>query len=321
MKSFGSRKNVEYNAFELIFALFCCNDNIKNKDDVMNANFEDYNDVLKGCTELQFQKYKEDVCMRKYKEIENYINNIKSQLHNIVKEEIIYVYLEGKNITTKKIKDLNKDVDIKKAKADVYIETLSGKMIGISIKQNYKCILTNYSVEKILGELVSKDLRKDLSKERKEVLKQYGINGKNIKKYNGHLGLANEIFYNSLEGTNSYWNLMRKSINNNIIKIKELLIDCMFPIGLKYELYVFNGNMFERLDKIKYRKAKFHEHIDYYFDKNEYRCEAAKMFYQLIVNNKIYKVEIAFKGNAWSQSAQFKTTYEGINSTHKIQYS
>lgn len=313
MKNYRSRKNVDYNSYELIFALYCCNEKIKNKDDVMNANFEEYNNVLMGCTELQFKKYKEDVYVRKNKEIENYINNIKNKLYNIVNDKIKYVYLEGKNIITPKIKDLNKGVDTKKAKADVYLEMENKKIIGISIKQNDKCILTNYSVEKMIGEVSSDNSRKELSKERKKVLKKYGINGKNIKKYNGHLGLANEIFYDTLEGTNSYWNLMRISINNNIIKIKELLIDNMFPIGLKYELYQFNGNIFERLDKIKYRKARFHEHIDYYFDKNEYRCEAAKMFYQLIVNNKIYKVEIAFKGNAWSQSAQFKTIYEGIN--------
>lgn len=296
------RKNPDYNAFELIFALYCCNGKIKNKNDVKNANFKEYSHVLKGCTETKFKKYLEDINRRKEIDIENYIKNIKSQLHNIVKEKIKYVYLEGKTVNTEKIKDLNKGVDIKKAKADIYIETISGKMIGISIKQNKNCQKGNYSVELMLGKLVDKNIRKELSDERKAILSKNDINSKNIIRERKK---ASKLFYNSLEGKNSYWNMLRKYINANIDKIKNALVDYMFPTDLQYELYEFNGNIFERLDKIHNNKIELYEYEDYYLDKKGNRRNDAKMYYRLIIYDKVYKLELRFKGNIWTSSAQF----------------
>lgn len=304
------RKNVDYNGFELILALFACNPNIKNKEDIMNSSLDEYKFMLLGCSDKEFDEYIKDINSRDDISVENYINNIRKQFHKIITDKIKHVYLEGKKITSKKIKDINKNNNSKKAKADIYIETENTKIIGFSVKQDAYCTKTNYSVEKILGELVNIKLRKELSQKRKDILLSVGINGKNIK---NNRDKANKLFYNSLEGSNEYWNLIRESIKNNNDSIKKYLVENIFPLGLMYELYEFNGTSFERLDEINNEEIKFYECTDYYFDNNENRRKAAKMFYKLIVYNNIYRIEIRYKGNIWSSSPQFLTHFECIH--------
>lgn len=303
----GNRKNVDFNGFELIFAIFLCNPNIKNKEDVINYSFEECNLMLIGCSEEEFNEYKKDIHLRKNTLIKDYINNIRNQFNIIVSDKIKYVYLEGKKIKTKKIQEINKKNNNKKAKADIYIETENSKIIGLSIKQNTFCTKTNYSIEKILKELVNDNLRKELSNKRKDILLSEEINSKNISYKRNH---ANKLFYNSLGSSNSYWNLIRESLKNYNNSIKKNLVEHLYPIGLTYELYEFDGTSFERLDNINFDEIKLYEHIDYYFDNNENRRKAAKMYYRLIVNDKIYRIEIRFKGNIWSSSAQFLTHFE-----------
>ena len=57
-------------------------------------------------------------------------------------------------------------------------------------------------------------------------------------------------------------------------------------------------------------KTEFYEHSQYYYDEKNRRRKAAKMFYKLVVNDKKYRIEIRFKGDAWSSSAQFQIHYD-----------
>lgn len=305
------RKDVENNGFELIFALCACDSSIGNQSDIMNATFANYNGKLMGCSEPDFEKYKKDVGTRKAKVVDKYISNFKSVFSNVVSDEIKHVYLEGKTLTTQKLKDLNKGFDTKKAKSDVYVETDS-EIVGFSIKQDTSCTKTNFSVEKMLGELISdatlkKNFKKEIANKRKEVLKAHGIDNKNLK---NNRDKANEIFYDSLERTNLYWNALKEHLDNNSEAIKNELIKNLFPTDLPYKLYEFDGSTIEKLDVSSGDKTEFYEHEKYYHDDKGNRRKAAKMFYKLVVNDKKYRVEIRFKGNAWSGAPQFQTHYD-----------
>ena len=305
------RKDVENNGFELIFALCACDSSIENKSDIMDASFEKYNGKLMGCSEPDFEKYKKDVESRKPKVVDQYIRNFKSAFSDVVNDEVKHVYLEGKTLTTQKLKDLNRGFDTKQAKSDVYIET-DKEIIGFSIKQDKSCTKTNFSVEKMLGELISdkilkKNFKKEIGDKRKEVLKSIGINNKNLKE---NRDKANEIFYDSLERTNLYWNALKEHLDNNSDAIKDELIKNLFPTNLPYKLYEFDGSTLEKLDVSSGDKTEFYEHSQYYYDDKNRRRKAAKMFYKLVVNDKKYRIEIRFKGNAWSGAPQFQTHYD-----------
>ena len=305
------RKDVENNGFELIFALCACDSSIGNKNDIMNASFAKYNGKLLGCSEPDFEKYKKDVDTRKPKVVDQYIRNFKSAFSDIINDEVKHVYLEGKTLTTQKLKDLNKGFDTKQAKSDVYVET-NKEIIGFSIKQDKSCTKTNFSVEKMLGELISdeilkKNFKKEISDKRKEVLKAHGIDNKNLRE---NRDKANEIFYDSLERTNLYWNALKEHIDNNRDAIKNELVRNLFPTNLPYKLYEFDGSTFEKLDVSRGDKTEFYEHEKYYYDDKNRRRKAAKMFYKLVVNDKKYRIEIRFKGNAWSGAPQFQTHYD-----------
>ena len=299
------RKSIEYHSHELIFALSLCNKTISTKEHIMNANYQDYKHML-ICSEDKFMNYKKDVNLRNTDEIYEYISNMRRDLP--ISEEISSVYLEGKRLVSQKIINLNKNIDIKQAKADVYIETLNGLFIGFSIKQNNFCTKSNYSVEKMLSQSLKDKkektiYKKTLSNIRKYILLSNDINGKNIKEQRSK---ANSLFYDNLENTNPYWNVLKKEIDRNIVQIKKGLVYNLFPMNIPYDLYEYNGTTFEQLN-IHIDNIEFYEEPSYYFDKKGFKRKAAKLFYNMRVINKEYRVEIRFKGNIWSSSPQFLT--------------
>lgn len=234
------RKNVEHHSHELIFALVVCNSLLQYKEDIINTSYHYYKSMLFGCDEDKFNKYKKDIFCRKENEVEHYITNIKNK---IPIHDIKYVYLEGKKIITSKLKQLNHHIDLKCAKADVYVETNDGKIIGFSIKQNTLCTKSNFSVEKIISECVENKIqyKKQISDVRKQFLQYNGINGTNIKSMRQK---ANELFYDGLENTNPYWNILKKNIDIHILDIKNCLVKNLFPINIPYDLYEFDGFIF-----------------------------------------------------------------------------
>ncbi len=306
------RKSVEYNAFELIFALCCLFANLHTKTDILNACFNQCKEKgLEGCTKETFEKYQEDVEQRTDSEVQNYIKNFRLNFAGIISATVDKVYLEGKILSTEKLQKLNNGINKKQAKADVYVEDSSQNFYGFSVKQNMFCTKTNYSVEKILSELLGGDegkkLKKDMAMVRRDVLKNVDIDNKNLKQ---NRDKANESFYDSLEGTNIYWKLVREKLANNVKSIEKVLIRSMFSSDLQYPLYEFDGRAFEKLFTTENDHIEFMEHKDYYFNKSGKRRKAAKMFYRLVVNSKVYRIEIRFKGNAWSGSPQFQLHVE-----------
>tara|TARA_B110000091_G_scaffold211548_1_gene256413 strand:- start:43 stop:1086 length:1044 start_codon:yes stop_codon:yes gene_type:complete len=309
-----SRKNVEYSGCELIYAVCALLPAVTTKDEISNIEFNQISEKLKGCDKTEFDKYKEDVRSIKPKKVKTYIENIhKSSPPLPQTSDIQYVYLEGKTLKSPELIALNKGVDNKKAKADVYIKkTTENKYIGYSIKQNDKCTKTNYSVEKILGDFIPnkqerKLYKKQFSEARTGVIED-ALGAKTVQK--SQRKEANELFYNSLGDDNPYWSVIRSKIKANIDEIKKKLVESMFPTDSPYDMYEFDGietsklNITSDMDGVSFR-----EHPEYYHDGNDLtkrRRQTAKMFYQLCVNGKKYRIELRWKGDC-KGSVQFQT--------------
>ena len=64
---------------------------------------------------------------------------------------------------------------------------------------------------------------------------------------------------------------------------------------------MLNGELDDLLSK-----SSFEEYLPYYLNKNGQQKRAAKLFYQLVVDKKKYRVEVRWKGNVHGGSPQFQ---------------
>jgi len=335
--SLSTRRNTDYNFFELVFAL-CALDKehkLKNKADIKKVKYEDVKNKIIGCNEVCFGKYmndgnKSDATINR---VNNHVTNMRKNFHIYVPggfDEVKCVYLEGKILTTPKLKKLNEGVDTKKAKSDVYIETNKGTIVGFSLKQDDKCTMTNYSTEKMLGELfdenVGKTIQENLKQARLKILSENNITKTNYREVRDQLDPAtgnkfihnkiNSLFYDSLEGKNAYWSALKHYIDENSQRISREIVDNMFPVDLQYNLYQFNGKEYMKLN-VPTNIEDFKDHVRFYYEKPTQanikkgdlqvkRRVAAKMFYKMVVNGMHFRIEIRFKNPIISSSPQFQ---------------
>ena len=334
----STRQNTDFNFFELVFAL-CVLDKdstLKSKEDIFKIKFGDVNDKLIGCDETCFDRYMKDGTKSAAKTsiVKNHINNMRDDFSDYVPggfNNVKCVYLEGKNLTTQKLKKLNEGIDTKKAKADVYVETNDGIIVGFSLKQDDQCTMANYSTEKMLGELFDdkktrKDIQEKLKQARLEILKTNGITKENYKAIRDEVdpltkkkrkdNRINMLFYDSLEKTNAYWNALKHYIDENSERVSREIVDNLFPVDLKYNLYQFNGSEYMKMN-VPTTIGAFNDHVRFYYDKptkkdiregitDDKRKSAAKMFYKLIVNGNHYRIEIRFKNPIITSAPQFQ---------------
>ena len=296
------RKNVDNNSYELIISLVLNDLSIETKEQCLGVSYQSVCEKIKGCSEENFNRYKEDIECRSPRIIKLYIYDFKKYilLPPFYTNEISAIYLEGKTITSSKILELNVDINHKYAKADIYVEFATKEIIGLSIKQNQNCTKGNYSVEKMVNEcLITTDEVGNLSKMRKNVLKNAGFET-HIKEQRKQV---NKLFYP--KETNDYWVQVKDYLTVYNEPIKKKLIEYLYPIHLPYVLYEFDGKELKEL-KIDTNDAVLQEHVEYYYTKKKLLRNAAKLFYQLKVNNQIYRVEIRWKGNIHSSSPQFQ---------------
>ena len=297
-KQIKKRKKCEHNCTEYIFAMLLIDRTIHNYEDLLKL--DNINEKIVFNTSEDKEKYVADINTRKINDINNYIYNFHIQIASFPEfalENIVKVYISGKSNKIKKINDLNKEIDTKKAKADVYIEINNSTMYAFSIKQNKKATKSNFSVQKML----SKENNKQLTLLRKKIIDESGICRTDKTKRDE----INKLFYKTNEIP--YWCELKKQINLHNLEIKKQLISYLFPIELPYDIFEFDGEKIKKLNEtIDINAVQFYEHIPYYYDKSGKLRETAKLFYQLIIHEKIYRVEIRWKGNIYNASPQFQ---------------
>ena len=313
-----SRKSTDNNAYELAYALAFIYEN-ENAETIKAKKYSEVinQDVGIEISEHEFDNYMKDLQTRPNKEVNSYLENTRKTFKDKIDKNVKKVYIEGKKLKTRKLIDLNKDNDLKEAKADAYVELEDGKIIGVSIKQDKKCTKSNFSVEKMLSEIVNdKMMGKVLSDARQTVIKNADLESeakklklktttetekKNIRSQ------LNDLFRPSNE--NIYWQKVKEEIEKNKQEIANRIVRNLFPRNLGYELYEFDGSDFNRLDYDKELVITLNEKGRYGRTKKGEERNAAKLFYQLKVDGKKYRVEIRFKGDIWSSSAQFLAHY------------
>lgn len=298
MSNIKKRKNTDNNCFELICALCLEHPSIQIKEDFKNIQYINCK-KLKGCNEEYFEKYKNDLEIRSNNIISSYINNFKQESEKYLEYPIEHIYLEGKNITSQEILELNNNINNKCAKADIYVKYINGQIIGISVKQDEKCTKSNYSVESIINNIVEPENRDLLKNIRKKLLKDEGFETFSKEQRQ----VVNSLFYPNKQ--NDYWDCLREHIINYNDSIKNKLIEYMYPIDLPYKLYEFNG---KNIKEMNYNNciSEFYECKEYYYTTKNKLRNAAKLYYRLIVNNEIYRVEIRWKGTIHNASPQFQ---------------
>lgn len=313
-----TRKSTDNNAYELAYALAFIYEN----ETAETIKEKTYDEVKEQEVEIEiskheFDNYMDDLKTRSNKNVNSYLTNTRKTFKDKIDKKVKKVYIEGKKLKTRKLIDLNKNNDLKEAKADAYVELEDGSIIGVSIKQDKHCTKSNFSVEKMISEIINdKTMGKALSEARQTVIKNAGLesDARKLKlktttkdEKESIRGKLNDLFRPSNE--NIYWNKVKEEIEKNNHEIANRIVRNLFPRNLGYELYEFDGSDFDRLDYNDELTTTFKEHERYRKTKKGEDRTAAKLFYQLKVNGKKYRVEIRFKGDIWSSSSQFQAHY------------
>ena len=293
------RATVEHNGMELVVALLFANSNINNATDLIKMM-----DDVEVYSKIQFNsvndltKYKEDI-LKKTNILNGYIDNFRKKMCflEFVPENIRAIYIAGKKNKHPTIDILNQFVDKKAAKSDIYIELHNNSIFGVSVKQSANAPLSNYSVQRLLD----KEISRALTEEKQRYLNENGFTEFDKTQRQS----MNKLFY-SKNNTNPYWNLLKEQISINKQKIMTQLIESLFCVNVSYDVYEFNGVSFTKLNQvIDLVNVSLEEHLPYYLKKTGEERDAAKLFYRLVVNEKIFKIEIRWKGDIYGPSPQF----------------
>ena len=312
------RATVEYNGMELVLALLVLYDDINTYGEllqkiqdmkenpgnyILTIHFNDPNLALGENDDLK--NYLADIVKK-----ESIVNSFISRFRNLSLKETLHgdkikhIYISGKKNKHTKIDELNKGYDSKAAKADIYIEYTDEdlKIIGVSVKQSKDATKSNYSVQKMLGP----EANTLLTQIKKQFLKDQGYEkfDKDIRKE------VNELFY-PVYAENPYWIAVRQLIEQQKESVVQQLIQHMGCGTVPYPIYEFDGEKIYLLNITSNSSTgasavTFEDHLPYYSDSKGKQRHAAKLFYRLAVNTKIYRVEVRWKGNIHNSSPQFQ---------------
>jgi len=241
----------------------------------------------------------EDLCSRKPKLIENYIDAWNKQ--SLPWSSIEKVILAGKSDKDYPLLvQLNQGLDIKEKKSDVYIlGTLQGDddsvWFGLSVKARKNCPITNYSIEKILPE--SEDCRP---------LCKAILQGAGFAAFTKETRVpCNELFYNK---ENAYWMHLVNLIDTHSDVLMEEVAKGIISENTPYNVFEFDGDSFIDIKSINLEDAVFRPSETFSKKLNGSPRRAAKLWYEIVKDEKIlYKVEIRWKGNMFTASPQMIT--------------
>jgi hypothetical protein len=298
------RASVEYNGMELVVAVLFIYVYISTYDELLEKLkiLEDDANCVKISfnTETDLKNYVNDITKKK-KIVTNFIINFRESIkkyEDFKPDNIKYILISGKKNKHSEINEINKDLDKKVAKSDIYIKFMNDKICGISIKETKFATKSNYSVHKMLGP----ETDKMLTTEKKTYLKEKGYASFDRNKREE----VNQLFYPQNK-ENPYWTKMKEEISKNKLNLTKQLVTPLFCSKVPYDVYEFDGTSFIKLNKNNddFSQITFEEHLPYYLDKKGEERKAAKLFYRLVIEKKIYRVEIRWKGNVHNASPQF----------------
>jgi len=302
VKSFDIKKKratVEYNGMELVVAILFTNSTIHTMNDFMKKinDQEIYSKIVLNTMD-DLQNYKDDI-FKKTDILNDYIANFRNTMNflEFLPDNIKTIFVSGKKNNHSIINLLNKSLDKKAAKSDIYLELHNDKIIGISVKQSIDAPLSNYSVQRLLD----KDTNKFLTNVKKKYLNENGFTC--FDKTQRHN--MNELFYPKNK-TNPYWEKIKENISLYKKSILPQIMDSLYCSNVPYDIYEFNGNSFTKLNKvIDLSEVCLEEYLPYYFTKTGEERQTAKLFYRLVVYEKKFRIEIRWKGNIYDASPQF----------------
>ena len=304
-----SRSAVEFNGMELVCALLILNPKIRTFRQLEKLFESDINDLTSKVVfnkSTDFKEYIDDI-KKKEKMVVEYMQNFRPYIRLWISKPIEKIFLSGKHNTHEEIEKLNKGSCKLEAKSDLYIKFIDGSFYGLSVKQSKDCTKSNYSVQKILRDLQKDDIDKELTLIKKEYLKQHGFDSFRKSRRKD----VNELFYPQNK-QNPYMNKLREELNKNGDYIGKYLVKKLYATSIGYDIYEFNGEELIKLKSFKHMDVSFYEHKPYYYDKKGNERETAKLFYRLVTvdrscnEEKIYRIEVRWKGNVHNSSPQFQ---------------
>lgn len=292
------RATVEHNGMELVIPILLVNQNINNKEELLGSL-----DLVDPKIEFNYpedlNKYKEDI-LKKSKMLNSFIKNFRSEVAQYPvfnTENIARILISGKKNKHKEIEELNKTIDKKAAKADIYIILNDGTTIGISSKQSKDATKSNNSVYNYFD----KESIQNLKKIKLDYLTEKGFPAF----VKSERAKVNKLFY-AQNKENPYWIQLKQLLLLNQDKIKKEVTNFLFCSSVPYDIYEFNGVTFNKVNAaIDPNTIAFEEHLPYYLGKSGKERNAAKLFYQMVVCEKKFRVEIRWKGNVYSAAPQF----------------
>ena len=308
----------ECNGCEYVVALLFDDPSIHNFDSLMTKIKSTNQSKILFNNESDKNEYIKDI-LKKKKIMNDYIYNftLQTDKFNFDFEYIQYIYLSGKICKFEIINNLNKNLDVKQCKADVYIEFKNKEFVGISVKQSVDAQLSNYSTHVILNEIIPGS-KTELTSNKKTFM-----TSNNFTTFQKHLRKdMNTLFYPKNYDNNIYFQTLNNYIQKYNIIIGQMLYDYIYCTSTPYDVYEFNGQTISHLNyannDTNSNKLDFYEHSPYKYDKKGILRNAAKLFYKLEHKNKSFRVEVRFKGNILTTAPQFCIYSENDNMNNNM---
>jgi hypothetical protein len=306
------RKNVENNGIELLVAILLSHESVQTTDQlftVLDQLAESADHITLIYDRANMLKCVEDLKL-KQKMLQKIITNFRTEFVKCAHTTIDKVYLTGKYTVYPEIIQLNKDLDKKAAKGDVYVRLVDGTFVAFSVKQSKAATKSNYSVHKLIGNKED-DVR--LTKIKKDFLVASGFAKHDKAKRDD----VNALFYCGVE--NPYWTEMRLVIEKHKDTIIKGLAENLACVKIPYHMYEFDGEHLSHLNDFMFdlKDVTFEECPEFYRDSKGNMRKCAKMFYKLCINSKAnengesvvlktLRTEVRWKGNVHGAAPQFQ---------------
>lgn len=147
----STRVSTECNGCELLVGILLDQEKINNSTSLyLSLNKYISETKIKFNTLDEKSEYFNNLVNLDTKLIDNYIQKFKKNC-TISLDDIDVIYISGKKNYHDEIEELNKGIDGKSIKSDVYIKLKNNEFIGISVKQSNDATKSNYSVQKLFN--------------------------------------------------------------------------------------------------------------------------------------------------------------------------